>query len=96
MGGLATIAGAGVGWERKRKKPSVDRLSQLVAIVRCTRQNLVARHYRFSAIPRQIPNLQGGPSRVYDQLRLLQASMVGPLTASGWRNLLCGGLDLRG
>ena len=48
MGSLA----AHVVWEREREKPSVDRLSQLISAVRCTRHSLVA-NCRLRAIPRQ-------------------------------------------
>ena len=47
LGGLAALDGVGCGKEN-RKMPSTDRLSQLVAIARCTRHNLVARHCRIS------------------------------------------------
>ena len=50
FGWLGRCIWRGLGKKRKQK-PSTDRLSQLVAIVRCTRHNLVARHSRLSAIP---------------------------------------------
>ena len=36
-GGLAALYD--VGWERKKEKPPVDRLLQLIATVRCTRHS---------------------------------------------------------
>ena len=52
LGGFAAVDG-GRGWERKRRETGFCRL---VAIVRCTRHNFLARHYRLSTIPRQTLN----------------------------------------
>ena len=55
--GLRGLAGLhSVGCERKKEKPSVNRLSQLIAIERCARHSLVARYYRLRAIPQQTLN----------------------------------------
>ena len=77
LGGLTALYG-----REKSEKPSTDRLSKLVAIVRCTRNSRVARYYRLRAIPRQAlnpkpPGKHHGVSRLEPPKRSEQAGWTG-------------------